>query len=105
MYQIVKMKSVFEKYLSNTPKYTNQIQIQIFHLVGFQIQIQIYAYLNKKYKYVFLTPALPFGDQAGWGLRNHQIVTGVTSDVGVPSTHLVHKWVLDYLCNPHGAPY
>ena len=29
------MKSVFEKYFSNTPKYANQIQIQIFHLVVF----------------------------------------------------------------------
>ena len=35
------MKSIFEKYLSNTPKDANQIQIQIFHLVGFQIQIQL----------------------------------------------------------------
>ena len=51
------MKSVFEKYLSNTPKYANQIQIQIFHLVFFQIQIQIqiFAYLNTN---TYLTPAL-----------------------------------------------
>ena len=55
--------SVFEKYLSNTPKYTNQIQIQIqiFHLVGFQIQIQIqiqiFAYLNTNTN-TYLTPAL-----------------------------------------------
>ena len=59
------MKSVFEKYLSNTPKYANQIQIQIqiFHLVGFQIliqiQIQIFAYLNTNiYTNTYLTPAL-----------------------------------------------
>ena len=55
------MKSVFKKYLSNTPKYTNQIQIQIqiFHLVGFQIQIQIqiFAYLNTNTN-TYLTPAL-----------------------------------------------
>ena len=61
MYQSVKMKSVFEKYLSNTPKYANQIQIQIFHLVGFQIQIQIqiqiFAYLNTNTN-TYLTPAL-----------------------------------------------
>ena len=61
MYQSVKMKSVFEKYLSNTPKYANQIQIQIFHLVGFQIQIQIqiqiFAYLNTNTN-MYLTPAL-----------------------------------------------
>ena len=58
------MKSVFEKYLSNTPKYTNQIQIQIFHLVSFQIQIQIqiFAYLNTNtntYLAPALIPALP----------------------------------------------
>ena len=57
----VKMKSVFEKYLSNTPKYANQIQIQIFHLVVFQIQIQIqiqiFAYLNTNTN-TYLTPAL-----------------------------------------------
>ena len=59
------MKSVFEKYLSNTPKYTNQIQIQIqiFHYVGFQIQIQIqiqkFAYLNTNTNTnTYLTPAL-----------------------------------------------
>ena len=55
------MKSVFEKYLSNTPKYANQIQIQIqiFHLVVFeiQIQIQIFAYLNTNTN-TYLTPAL-----------------------------------------------
>ena len=57
------MKSVFEKYLSNTPKYANQIQIriQIFHLAGFQIQIQIqiqiFAYLNTNTN-TYLTPAL-----------------------------------------------
>ena len=63
--QSVKMKSVFEKYLSNTPKYANQIQIQIqiFHLVGFQIQIQIqiqiFAYLNTNTNTnTYLTPAL-----------------------------------------------
>ena len=62
----VKMKSVFEKYLSNTPKYANQIQIQIqiFHLVVFQIQIQIqiqiFAYLNTNTNTnTYLTPALP----------------------------------------------
>ena len=51
------MKSVFEKYLSNTPKYANQIQI--FHLVVFQIQIQIqiFAYLNTNTN-TYLTPAL-----------------------------------------------
>ena len=61
----VKMKSVFEKYLSNTPKYANQIQIQIqiFHLVVFQIQIQIqiqiFAYLNTNTNTnTYLTPAL-----------------------------------------------
>ena len=62
---IEKMKSVFEKYLSNTPKYANQIQIQIqiqiFHLVVFQIQIQIqiqiFAYLNTNTN-TYLTPAL-----------------------------------------------
>ena len=59
------MKSVFEKYLSNTPIYANQIQIQIqiFHLVGFQIQmqiqIQIFAYLNTNTNTnTYLTPAL-----------------------------------------------
>ena len=63
MYLSVKMKSVFEKYLSNTPKYANQIQIQIqiFHLVVFQIQIQIqvqiFAYLNTNTN-TYLTPAL-----------------------------------------------
>ena len=53
------MTSVFEKYLSNTPKYANQIQIQIFHLLGFQIQIQIqiFAYLNTNTN-TYLTPAL-----------------------------------------------
>ena len=54
------MKSVFEKYLSNTPKYINQIQI--FHLVVFQIQIQIFAYLNTN---MYLTPALA-GTPLGW---------------------------------------
>ena len=65
MYQSVKKKSVFEKYLSNTPKYANQIQIQIqiFHSVGFQIQIQIqiqiFAYLNTNTNTnTYLTPAL-----------------------------------------------
>ena len=55
------MKSVFEKYLSNTPKYANQIQIQIFHLVVFQIQIQIqiFAYLNTNTN-TYLTPALVY---------------------------------------------
>ena len=51
------MKSVFEKYLSNTP---NKIQIQIFDLVGFQIQkiqIQIFVYLNTNTN-TYLTPAL-----------------------------------------------
>ena len=61
MYWSVKKKSVFEKYFSNTPKYANQIQIQIFHLVGFQIQIQIqiqkFAYLNTNTN-TYLTPAL-----------------------------------------------
>ena len=59
------MKSVFEKYLSNTPKYANQIQIQIqiSHLVVFQIQIQIqiqiFAYLNTNTNTnTYLTPAL-----------------------------------------------
>ena len=61
----MKIKSVFEKYLSNTPKYANQIQIQIqiFHLVVFQIQIQIqiqiFAYLNTNTNTnTYLTPAL-----------------------------------------------
>ena len=63
MYQSVKKKIVVEKYLSNTPKYANQIQlqIQIFHLVGFQIQIQIqiFAYLNTNTNTnMYLTPAL-----------------------------------------------
>ena len=44
-YLRVKMRNVFEKYLSNTPKYANQIQIQI----------QIFAYLNTN---THLTPAL-----------------------------------------------
>ena len=64
------MKSVFEKYLSNTPKYANQIQIQIqiFHLVVFQIQIQIqiqiFAYLNTNTNTnTYLTPALLLGYQ------------------------------------------
>ena len=55
----VKVKSVFEKYLSNKPKYASQIQILIFHLVGFQIQIQIFAYLNTNTNTnTYLTPAL-----------------------------------------------
>ena len=63
MYWSVKIKSVFDKYLSNTPKYANQIQIQIFHLVVFQIQIQIqiqiFAYLNTNTNTnTYLTPAL-----------------------------------------------
>ena len=61
------MKSVFEKYLSNTPKYANQIQIQIFHLVCFQIQIQIpiqiFAYLNTN---TYLTPALLMHANVEW---------------------------------------
>ena len=52
-------KCIWKIYLSNTPKYTSQIQI--FHLVGFQIQvhIQIFAYLNTK---TYLTPALTQGN-------------------------------------------
>ena len=67
------MKSVFEKYLSNTPKYANQIQIQIqiFHLVVFQIQIQIqiqiFAYLNTNTNTnTYLTPALVLLPGYGW---------------------------------------
>ena len=64
MYKSVKKKSVFENYLSNTPKYANQIQI--FHLVSFQIQIQIqiFVYLNTNTNTnTYLTPAL---DHAIW---------------------------------------
>ena len=63
MYQSVKMQSVFEKYLSNTLKYAYQIQMQIFHLVGFQIQIQvqIFAYLNTNTN-TYLNPALLVAD-------------------------------------------
>ena len=73
----VKMKSVFEKYLSNTPKYANQIQIQIqiFHLVVFQIQIQIqiFAYLNTNTNTnTYLTPALTEPD---WAMFNFTLVS------------------------------
>ena len=74
----MKIKSVFEKYLSNTPKYANQIQIQIFHLVVFQIQIQIqihvqiFAYLNTNTNTnTYLTPALrQWWYIVNWNLRN-----------------------------------
>ena len=38
-----------------------------------------------------------------WGGRMYRIVTGVTSDVGVPSTYLKYIWniaVSQFLCNP-----
>ena len=78
------MKSVFEKYLSNTPKYANQIQIQIqiFHLVVFQIQIQIqiqiFAYLNTNTNTnTYLTPALA-STISKWTVTQSQRVPSVT---------------------------
>ena len=53
--------------------------------------------------YVILTISWPKS-----GVRIYQIVTGVTSDVGVPSTHLV--WISHHLMkfltwiNPHNLP-
>ena len=86
MYQSVKKKSVFEKYLSNTPKYANQIQIQIqiFHLVGFQIQIQIqiqiFAYLNTNTNTnTYLTPALAVSHCLGT-LSSHCLTMTASSD-------------------------
>ena len=78
----MKIKSVFEKYLSNTPKYANQIQIQIFHLVVFQIQIQIqiqiFAYLNTNTNTnTYLTPALPKVTEMGAKIffHTHRLTT------------------------------
>ena len=88
------MKSVFEKYLSNTPKYANQmqIQVQIFHLVGFQIQIQIqiqiFVYLNTNTNTntnTYLTPALLpgghirfFGFWMAWFWQQTQVCFGIS---------------------------
>ena len=72
------MKSVhvFEKDLSNTPKYANQIQIQIFHLVVFQIQIQIqiFAYLNTNTNTnTYLTPALLVAQMVNKNLKAQKL--------------------------------
>ena len=91
------MKSVFEKYLSNTPKYANQIQIQIqiFHLAGFQtqiqIQIQIFAYLNTNTN-TYLTPAL----RLAW-------VTIIRYELS--RKHPCHNWLFNSLTSCVGSCY
>ena len=89
------MKSVFEKYLSNTPKYANQIQIQIqiFHLAGFQIQIQIqiFAYLNTNTNTnTYLTPALIYVQGKIEGIDTvHTVDTGTSTTL--VSTRLLEQ--------------
>ena len=76
----------------------------------FQGQIWNLLYLNQKFSrsYVILTILWPRS-----GVRIYQIVTGVTSDVGVPSTHLVllihflplsHSHIHNLTTHTHNTP-